>query len=144
MDTAAAEGNGNGSGPLVKDAATQTTKDAVKTDKEEVEPAAVEVWHAKDIDVMPRQKINARADRQRNFLSAWHVETGKFVQLSKDPTEQVTPIKHQKLAYAANWTSYAMDRTIGRPTADLYLIDLATGDRTRLLGRRLRAAAGEQ
>jgi hypothetical protein len=51
------------------------------------------------------------------------------------PAEQVTPIKHQKLAYAANWAAYAMDRSIGRPAADLYLIDLATGDRTKIRER---------
>lgn len=132
-DTAAADSNGTV--PLVKDAAKDATKDDVKTEKEEVEPAAVDVWHARDIDVMPRQKINARNDRQRNLLCAWHVENGKFVQLAKDLTEQVTPIKYQKLAYATNWTAYAMDRSIGRPTADLYLIDLATGERTKIKER---------
>ena len=50
-------------------------------------------------------------------------------------TEQVTPLKHQKLAYAANWTSYAMDRSIGRPAADLYLIDLDRGERTMIKER---------
>jgi hypothetical protein len=28
------------------------------------------------------------------------------------------------MAYATNWTSYAMERSIGRPAADVYLIDL--------------------
>jgi dipeptidyl aminopeptidase/acylaminoacyl peptidase len=126
--TTAAEGNGNGASRAAKDAA----KDAVK---EEDEPAAVDVWHSRDVDVMPRQKISARNDRQRNFLSAWHVETAQFVQLGKDLAEQVTPIKHQKLAYATNWAAYAMDRSIGRPAADLYLIDLATGERTKIKER---------
>lgn len=129
----AADANGNGSGPLAKDAAKET----VKEEKEEVEPAAVDVWHARDIDVMPKQKINVRNDRQRNLLSAWHIETGRLVQLGIAPTEQVTPIKHQKLAYATNWTAYAMDRSIGRPAADLSLVDLATGERTKLKERLL-------
>jgi dienelactone hydrolase len=126
-----AGGDGNGAGPLVRDAA----KDAVKDEKEEIEPATVDVWHARDVDVMPKQKINARNDRQRNLLSAWHVGSGQLVQLGKDLAEQVTPIKHQKLAYAANWAAYAMDRSIGRPAADLSLIDLATGERTKIKER---------
>jgi dipeptidyl aminopeptidase/acylaminoacyl peptidase len=96
------------------------------------EPPAVDVWHSRDIEVMPRQKISARADRQKNMLAAWHVEPGRLVQLAKDLNEQVTPLKHQKLAFVTNWDAYAMDRTIGRPAADLYLADLATGERTQL------------
>src|SRR5262245_1633353 len=111
----ATDGDGDGAGPTGKGAAP-STKDAAK---DEDEPAAVDVWHSRDIDVMPKQKINARSDRQRNLLAAWHVETGRFTQLGKDLAEQVTPIKHKKLAYATNWAAYAMDRSIGRPAADL-------------------------
>lgn len=111
-----------------------------KTDKtgaadEDTETAAVDVWHARDVDVIPRQKISARTDRQRNMLAAWHVETGELVQLGRDTREQVTPIKRRPLAYVANWSPYAMDRTIGRPAADISLVDLATGERTKVIER---------
>ncbi len=99
------------------------------------EPAGVEVWHARDVDVMPRQKISARTDRQRSMLAAWHVESNRFVQLGKSFLERVTPLPDQKLAYAVDWASYAMDRSIGRPASDLYLIDLETGARTKLQDR---------
>jgi dipeptidyl aminopeptidase/acylaminoacyl peptidase len=95
----------------------------------------VDVWHWRDVDVMPRQKISAKTERERNMLAAWQFESGRLVQLGKERTELVTPVKHQRFAYLANWTPYAMDRTIGRPAADLSLIDLATGDRTRLKDR---------
>ena len=42
------------------------------------------------------------------------------------------PIRRQQLAYAVNWTRYAMDRTIGRPAADLSLVDIETGARTKV------------
>jgi dipeptidyl aminopeptidase/acylaminoacyl peptidase len=119
----AAGGNGNGQGEE-KPAAV-----------DEDEPAGVDVWHSHDVDVMPKQKLNARNDRQRNLLAAWHLEAGRFVQLGKDLAEQVTPLKHQKLAYAANWASYAMERSIGRPAADLYLLDLDRGERTKIKER---------
>ncbi len=108
-------------------------KDDKKEDKKEPdEPAAVEVWHARDVDVMPRQKINARTDRQRNTLAAWHIDTKRFVPLGTDLFERVSPIRRQRLAYAANWSSYAMERTIGRPSADVYLIDIESGARTKV------------
>jgi dipeptidyl aminopeptidase/acylaminoacyl peptidase len=96
------------------------------------EPASVDIWHWTDLDVSPKQKLQARTDRQKNMLAVWHLDSGSFVQLAHDFTEQVTPIKHQKLAFATNWDAYAMDRTIGRPAADLYLVDLNTGARTKI------------
>lgn len=101
----------------------------------EDEPATVDIWHARDVEVMPRQKISARTDRQRNMLAAWHVTSGALVPLATALDEQVTPIRRTKLAYAASWPAYAMDRTIGRPAADLALVDVVTGTRTRLIDR---------
>ncbi len=118
--TSTAEGDGGKSGTASAD-----------TD----DPPAVDVWHSRDVEVMPRQKFSAKTDRQKNMLAAWDLESGRFVQLGKDSNEQVTPIKHQKLAYANNWSAYAMERTIGRPAADIYLVDLASGDRTKIKDR---------
>ena len=98
------------------------------------EPSTVEIWHWKDVFVMPFQKNNAAEHRKRNMLTAWHPDTGAFVELGKDPVnETVTPIKRSSLAYVNEWSKYAMDRTIGRPAADLYLQDTKTGARTKIL-----------
>jgi len=98
------------------------------------EPSTVEVWHWKDVLVMPYQKNNAARLRERHMPAAWHLDTGAFVELGKDPVnEQVSPIKRAPVAYVAEWSKYAMNRTIGRPAADLYLQDLKTGARTKIL-----------
>jgi dipeptidyl aminopeptidase/acylaminoacyl peptidase len=125
----------------IKPAQKSTTDDgngdgqAKDAEKETEEPANVDVWHARDVDVMPRQKISARTDRQRNLLAAWHLEGNRLVQLGLDYFERVTPIRRQRLAYAVNWAPYAMDRTIGRPAADLFLVDIDSGTRTRVKDR---------
>ena len=95
----------------------------------------VEIWHARDVDVMPRQKLTARADRQRNLLAAWHPGSGRLVPLAKTSTELVVPIRRQPRAYVATWDDYAMDRTIGRRAADVAIVDVATGERTRVAER---------
>jgi dipeptidyl aminopeptidase/acylaminoacyl peptidase len=100
---------------------------------DEEEPPTVEVWHARDVEVMARQKVSARADRQRSLLAAWHLEEHALVTLGRDRFEQVTPIARQRLALAAQWSPYAMERTIGRPAADLFLVDTTTGARTPLV-----------
>jgi dipeptidyl aminopeptidase/acylaminoacyl peptidase len=95
--------------------------------------STVEVWHARDIIVMPKQKIDAPSDRRRSLLAAWHLDTGALVPLGKDlSNEQVTPIRRSMFGYVAEWSAYAMNRTIGRPAADLSLVDIATGARTPL------------
>jgi dipeptidyl aminopeptidase/acylaminoacyl peptidase len=93
---------------------------------------SVDIWHAKDIDVMPRQKLSAGNDRRRNLLAVWHLADGRLVQLGKEQREQVSPIRRQAFAYVANWAPYAMNRSIGRPSADISLIDLGTGARTKV------------
>ena len=115
-----------------KKPAGANAKDVAKDDDE---PAGVDVWHARDVVVMPKQKIDARMERQRNLLAAWHVEAGRFVQLGQERDEQVTPLKQQKLGFVTNWSAYAMERSIGRPAADLALIDLTSGERTKIKER---------
>jgi dipeptidyl aminopeptidase/acylaminoacyl peptidase len=99
------------------------------------ETASVDIWHAKDVDVMPRQKLSARTDRQRNMLAAWHLHEGRLVQLGKEAREQVMPLRRRFLAYATSWPAYAMERTIGRTAADISLIDLSNGSRTKVADR---------
>ena len=103
---------------------------AAKKDAEE--QAGVDVWHWRDADVMPKQKKSAAQDRRRNMLAVWHVDENRLVPLGHDLTGQLVPLKNQKLAYATEWKSYAMERSIGRPAADLSLVDLATGAATKI------------
>jgi len=96
------------------------------------EPAGVDIWHWTDVFVQPRQKLSAAQDRRRNLLAAWHLDSNKFIQLAKSYDESVAPMRHGNTAYVAEWSAYAMDRTIGRPAADIYLEDMTTGARTKI------------
>ena len=121
-----------------KNSTDKETKDKDAKDKKEKaaeEPPSVDIWNAHDVEVMPHQKLNAKRNRQKNMLAAWRVSNGQFVQLGKDLDEEVVPLKNQQTAYAANWSAYAMERSIGRPAADIYLVDLANGTRTKIQDR---------
>ena len=108
-------------------------KEEDTSDKEVQDPSTVEIWHWKDVYVMPWQKIHANEDRRRNLLSVWHLDSDKFVQLGQDPiNERVVPIPHTRMAYVLEWSKYAMERSIGRMGADLYIQDISTGERTKL------------
>ncbi len=96
------------------------------------EPAGVDIWHWMDPVVMARQKLSATQDRRQNLLATWNLDSGKLVPIAKSYTETVTPIRHTTTALVSEWSAFAMDRSIGRPAADLYVADLTTGARTKL------------
>lgn len=105
-------------------------------DDEAVDPPTVDVWHPRDVDVMPKQKVGATRDRQRSLLAAWTLDKPTAVVLGSDYYEQVVPLKARNLAYAVSWTASALDRSWGRfGTASIALIDTTTGERTKVADR---------
>ena len=57
---------------------------------EREEPAGVEIWHTLDVDPVPQQRVREQRLRQENWLAAWHLDSGGFVQLSDQLTETAT------------------------------------------------------
>jgi dipeptidyl aminopeptidase/acylaminoacyl peptidase len=97
--------------------------------------AAVDVWHWRDVDVMPLQKRRAAADRQRSLLAAWTVGESTLIPLAQSPFDDVRLADSGDRALVVERLPYAMERSIGRPAADVSLVDLATGTRTAVKAR---------
>jgi dienelactone hydrolase len=110
---------------------------AAKKDKDAADDApTVDVWHPRDVDVMPKQKVGATRDRQRSLLAAWPIEKSALTVLGRDYYEQVVPLKQRNLAYAVSWAGTALDRSWGRfGTSTISLVDVATGERTKVADR---------
>jgi dienelactone hydrolase len=105
----------------------------------------VDVWHWKDAIVNPRQKLNVNADRRRNLPAVWHVATNRLVVVGKSFDETVSPIRGTTQALVSEFGQYGMARSIGRISADWFLMDLTTGQRTPLkanVGGALGASTG--
>jgi dienelactone hydrolase len=93
----------------------------------------VDVWHPLDVDVMPKQKVGAARDRQRNLLAAWTLDKPSITVLGHDFYEQVVPLKTGHLAYAVSWSDTALERSWGRfGSATISLVDVTTGERTKV------------
>lgn len=133
--TPSADDAKSGDGSKSTDATAKDADAAKNKAKEDDDPPTVDVWNWHDVEVMPKQKLNAKNDRQKNMLAAWHLDKNFLVPLGKDLEEEVTPLKHQSFVVAANWSAYAMERSIGRPAADISLIDVSTGARTKIQDR---------
>ena len=124
-----------GVGPWAEKA-PKKDKDKDKDAADAGDPPTVDVWHPRDVDVMPKQKIGATRDRQRSLLAAWPLEKSAVTVLGQDFYEQVTPLKPRNLAYAVSWTGSALDRSWGRfGLSSISLVNVETGERTKVVDR---------
>ena len=123
-----------GVGPWAEKPAKKEAEKEKDGDAED--PPTVDVWHPRDVDVMPKQRVGATRDRQRSLLAAWAVDKPSLVVLGRDHSETVVPLKPRNLAYAVSWTDGALDRSWGRfGAATISLVDTSTGERTRIVDR---------
>ena len=106
----------------------------------------VQVWHPRDAIVMPRQKVDARRERERSMLAAWSIADGRLIRVANAIGEEATPIKRSGRALVVDTNAFAMDRSIGRIYANAWTVDLASGRKSdvaqRIEDRFLQASPG--
>ena len=71
----------------------QTKPPAEKKDQDAPDEPTVDVWHPKDVEVMPRQKLGAARDRQRSLLAVWRLDKRSLTVLGHDFSETVVPLE---------------------------------------------------
>ena len=115
--------------PSALDAARQSRRLAAGSTNPEELPD-VQVWHPKDSIVMPRQKVDARRERERSMLAAWSLNDGRFVRIAQAIGEEATPTKRGTRVMVVDTNAFAMERSIGRHYANVATVDLISGART--------------
>ncbi len=102
------------------------------------EAPGVEIWHAKDINIVPRQKRTASSDERATHLAALWL-SGKagprLVRLQDDELRDVEVLEGQRAALGYDDTPYEEEQRFSATVADLYAIDAMTGERTPVLKR---------
>lgn len=93
----------------------------------------VQVWHSKDVRIMPMQKVQERQDLQRTVLAAWHVNDARVVPLATDPLETARVLEGGRYATETDRKPHAWGTMFGRPYQDIWLTDVRTGERRRIL-----------
>ncbi len=134
----AADASEDGKGEETQQPAARERSDEKKpkTLRETIDtPSNVEVWHADDIDIIPLQKRRDGQIRRDHFLGAWHHGTRTFVQISNDLTESARLLDEHRYAIGLDNTPYEEEKKFGPTVNDVYIIDLATGERTKVLDR---------
>jgi dipeptidyl aminopeptidase/acylaminoacyl peptidase len=125
-DSTAAAGSTNGDGG----SAQGRDSSRAKTDDK---PSDVQVWHAKDVRIMPMQKAQEQQDAQRTLLTAWHLADGHVVQLATDLLETARVLRGDRFATETDRKPYEFGTKFGRPYSDVYVVDVTTGQRRKAL-----------
>ncbi len=103
--------------------------------EDEEDPPGVEIWHSLDLDPVPQQRVRERQLRQENFLSAWHLDESRFVQLGDDLTELTSLVEGGRHVLGRDETPYDQHAMFRQQFFDLYAIDVPTGRKTKVRDR---------
>jgi dipeptidyl aminopeptidase/acylaminoacyl peptidase len=137
-DSAATGSNGPGTKAAGEAEGDSTAADSTaESSAEDYDPADVEVWHSSDVDIIPRQEVQAKQDRRDNYVAAWHLTASDaespWTQLGTELTEDVEILEGGNRAVGLDQTPYRQERMFGPEYHDLYVIDVATGERERVV-----------
>lgn len=86
------------------------------------------LWHARDPVLQSRQQVQENSDRRFTYLSAYHVDEGRFVQLATEELRSVSLNPGQKWAIGIDRRSYELrDAIDGGQRRDVYAVDVTSG-----------------
>ncbi|MEO7999614.1 MAG: hypothetical protein ABI852_19335, partial [Gemmatimonadaceae bacterium] len=105
--------------------------DAPKKSEDKV--SDVEIWHPKDVHVIPDQRSSEQRDLRATMLASWHIGDAKVTQIGTDLTESVTLLDGEKYATETDTKGYAFGQMFGRRDSDIWITDLSNGTRKKLM-----------
>ena len=104
--------------------------------EDEPEKPELVIWHWKDDRLQSQQQVEENRDRNFSYLSVYHVADGRFVRLADDDVPNVALAPGEAYATGTDMGRYElMGNLNGQRFMDVYVVDLATGDRTMALER---------
>ena len=92
----------------------------------------VDVWHWKDVDPQSVQEVRARRERNRTWSSVVNLGGGdpSFVLLADESLESVSQAGDSKWGLGQDPTPYEYQVAWGGGSADIYRVDLDSGERS--------------
>jgi dipeptidyl aminopeptidase/acylaminoacyl peptidase len=108
-------------------------RDTTRAKGDGEKPSDVQIWHARDVRIMPQQKAQEQQDMQRTLPAVWHLADGKVVQLGDDPLEPPRMLEGGRFAIETDATPYPAGAMFGRDYQDVWVTDVKTGSRRKVL-----------
>lgn len=106
-----------------------------------LEKREVDVWHVNDPMIIPHQKRQWPRLKEKTYLTVYHVGTGKLVALGDKEVTEVEIPENPRLALGSSDVPYLKEMTWDGRYNDVYVIDMVTGQKRKILTRqRFRAS----
>jgi len=109
----------------------EAVADAIKKSDEKV--SDVEIWHTNDVRMLPQQKSAENQDLRATMLAAWRINDNKVVQIGTDVNEPSTILEGGRYATEIDRKPYAWGWKFGRDDEDVWVVDLTSGERKKVL-----------
>jgi dipeptidyl aminopeptidase/acylaminoacyl peptidase len=91
----------------------------------------VDVWHWMDPRIMPQQKVQWDREKDRTFSAVHHPRSGTTVKLADPWLPDLRVPSNASVALASSDVPYLRQATWTGGRSDAYVVDLASGERTR-------------
>jgi dipeptidyl aminopeptidase/acylaminoacyl peptidase len=92
------------------------------------------IWHWKDERLQPMQQVQASSDKTFTYAAMYRVKDKKFTRLADDTVRNISLAPKQKFAIGRDTKPYDyMSNLDGRRYTDIYVTNLATGERKKAL-----------
>ena len=107
-------------------APVQEPKDTIP----EEEKPKLDVWNWKDVTLQPQQKVELEREKKRTYLSVYHRNLKRFIQLADLNIREIRTIQkgNGELALGEDDSPYRRAGSwTGNSNSDFYLVDLKTG-----------------
>lgn len=102
-----------------------------------------DLWSWRDDLVQPRQEVRANLERDRSYRAVVDLATGAYTQLGTPEMPDVLVSDAATSALAIDYRPYYRQRDYDGTYGDIYVLDLTTGQRRRVI-EKLRGATGDE
>ncbi len=103
-------------------------------DKDKAEKPDMTIWNWQDKRLQSRQQVQESQDKKFSFLAMYDLATQKFIQLADTTLRLLSPAPKQRYALGTDIQPYELNSNLdGQNYADIYLTDLKTGERSRIM-----------
>lgn len=103
-------------------------------DMDKPEKPDMTIWNWQDKRLQSQQQVQESGDKKFSFLAMYDPATRRFTQLADSTLRNVSPAPKQRYALGTDIQPYELNTNLdGQDYADIYLTDLKTGERTRIM-----------
>jgi dipeptidyl aminopeptidase/acylaminoacyl peptidase len=119
-------------GMVVADAAARFSEDGQRLYLATA-PPPVDLWSSRDAHIQPMQRVRATQERNRNYRAVVHLSDKRFVQLATADLPNVNPGPDPNRSIGTSDLAYRQETSWDTTYNDVYLVDLKTGTRRKVL-----------